>query len=632
MPSPTATPNALPSPSSTSLPALEQASAVVAATQAPISNPPAEEDIYADVIQIASANGSPVDELGRAIHQNNAPDVQSISISGGSEAHSSSPVIKRRRTNRARSSPQPAIIRSNSSQEDGNCCTICLERWSTSGPHQVCCMPCGHLFGYSCIKEWILGGNSRKRECPTCKTPARVKELRYLFGLPSRLEVADVSEIQRLQDELKREKISHEMTKVKYEETKKLAKTYREEIRNLRRHAKSSVQTFGQEHPPQRDEPMDNVRLLSVHRTAGASLAVAVDQDASYLFNERVAGDALRHRIGRIDIGRPNVPVHSPHAAENRVNCIEICRHTHRADHRHIAIASTDNSVSILAPNLLRATTLRLPGIPLSCSWLSTHPHLLAIGLVSGVVLMYDVRQTSTSLYKSTLPRNQGSRAVHSLAEIQITGSHASSTILAAASPLGVFGITFDGYMDSPNVSAVHGGIPEEWASTSFTVSGNMIAVVARRPPMVGYASQDLECSLSMYRGLVKEGQSLTFGPSLGEPVYTASQSVPFVYCGIVEGNENYMDTILAYPDKNAREKLNVWALKRNTHGGGTSWKQQDVVSDLQTQNPSTADVRAAAGLRLPRTARINGVPNGSRGVFVTVGSDVIRLFAAGKY
>ncbi|KAI0557864.1 WD40/YVTN repeat-like containing protein [Gracilaria domingensis] len=640
MPSPTTVPNGSPRPP-TSLQASQRLTESRTAGPPALRVPDIEDFFTIDEVHTEAPNAPPPlpDGGGMSIivrlddeDENENGSVVSVRSAQDSREPSPSPVIKRRRRTANLPLPKPENKANNPSQEDGaNCCTICLEPWTSSGSHQVCCMPCGHLFGYSCIKQWIRGGHSRKRECPTCKTPGRVKDLRYLFGLPSRLAVSDVSEIQRMRDELQREKVAHEITKRKYEETKTLAKMYRKEIRNLSRHGKPSVQTFGHENNPQRGEPVDNVRLVSVHRTAGASVAVAVDQDASYLFNERVPGDGLRHRVGRIDIGRPNVPVHSPHAAKKRINCIEICRHTNRADHRHIAVASTDNSVSILTPNLQHATTLRLPRIPLSCSWLSSRPHLIAVGLISGEVLMYDIRNTSTHMYESVLSRNQGFRAVHSLEEVKLDDPQKSSAVMAA-SPLGVYGISFDGYVGTPNVYEVKNGTSEDWAPTSFTVSGSMIAVAAKRRGLAGCASQEMGCSLSIYRGLIREGLHFKFGLSLGEPVYISSQNVPFVYCGIVEGNEDCSDTILAYPDKNAQDKLSVWAYKRDTVNGGSRWKGQDVVSEMETQALGNADVKAAAGLRLPPSARISGVPDGSRGVFVSVGGDVIRVFAAGKY
>ncbi|PXF44113.1 E3 ubiquitin-protein ligase RFWD3 [Gracilariopsis chorda] len=561
--------------------------------------------------------------------RNEETSVISVRSSDGSEDSSQSPLIKRRRVKRDLKTRTVENVNGEDSQDDGNCCTICLERWSNTGPHQVCCMPCGHLFGYKCIKEWILGSNSRRRACPTCKVPARVKDLRYLFGLPSRLEASDVSEVQRLREQLTKEKTSHERTKMKLEETKRLAKTYRAEIKSLQRHKKSSIQTFGNEKPPDNDDCSTAVRLISVYKTLGASVSVALDQDATYLFNERVSPAGTRHRIGRVDIGRPQTALHSPHTIEKRVNSIEICRDTSRADFRHISIASTDCKVYILASNLQHATTISTPrSIPLSSRWLSCRPNLIAVGMVSGEVFIYDVRQTVTALYGCMLSRDQGARAVHSLHEV-----YAENTpVVLAASPLGIYGLVFDGYVDRPTVHPIN-GLAESLAPSSLTVSDNIIAVAAKGRSNGLVSSQQLGSSLSVHKGLSKQGPDIRLGDALGDQIYGNLQTVPFAFGGLVRGADDYAGTILAYPDKLAKDKLSAWTYKKGTNATGR-WTEQEVQSQGDGCNSldSVADVRAAVGIRLPRHSRIRGVPEKTRGIFVTVGNDVVRVFAAGKY
>jgi hypothetical protein len=53
-----------------------------------------------------------------------------------------------------------------SSQENASTCTICLEPWSSSGPHRAACLACGHLFGQSCILKWL----QQSAKCPQCNS------------------------------------------------------------------------------------------------------------------------------------------------------------------------------------------------------------------------------------------------------------------------------------------------------------------------------------------------------------------------------------------------------------------------------------------------------------------------------
>ncbi|BBG97781.1 Transducin/WD40 repeat-like superfamily protein [Prunus dulcis] len=56
--------------------------------------------------------------------------------------------------------------------------------WSSQGDHQVSCLPCGHVYGMSCISKWIqqCGGTSAK--CPQCNTKYKLKDIIKLYASP----------------------------------------------------------------------------------------------------------------------------------------------------------------------------------------------------------------------------------------------------------------------------------------------------------------------------------------------------------------------------------------------------------------------------------------------------------------
>ena len=58
-------------------------------------------------------------------------------------------------------------------------CPICLENWDGTGPHRVCCLKCGDIFGRNCIETWL----KTKRSCPKCNTHVANNrdEIRYYF-------------------------------------------------------------------------------------------------------------------------------------------------------------------------------------------------------------------------------------------------------------------------------------------------------------------------------------------------------------------------------------------------------------------------------------------------------------------
>ncbi|KAL0101453.1 hypothetical protein PUN28_018944 [Cardiocondyla obscurior] len=79
-------------------------------------------------------------------------------------------------------------------------CPICMEQWTTSGEHRLCCLRCGHLFGHSCIQRWLQHScNSTNRRCPQCNKKASVKHIRMLYA--KKLTAIDSTEYDKLKND-----------------------------------------------------------------------------------------------------------------------------------------------------------------------------------------------------------------------------------------------------------------------------------------------------------------------------------------------------------------------------------------------------------------------------------------------
>ncbi|KVH90417.1 E3 ubiquitin ligase BIG BROTHER-related [Cynara cardunculus var. scolymus] len=76
----------------------------------------------------------------------------------------------------------------NRGEIDGLFCPICFEAWTSGGDHQICCLPCGHIYGSSCIKKWLQQRRSSGK-CPQCNNLCTLKDVRVLYA--TRLCVAD---------------------------------------------------------------------------------------------------------------------------------------------------------------------------------------------------------------------------------------------------------------------------------------------------------------------------------------------------------------------------------------------------------------------------------------------------------
>ncbi|CAB3244739.1 unnamed protein product [Arctia plantaginis] len=117
----------------------------------------------------------------------------------------------------------PAKVRKvNSSQEneeiDGDTCPICLDAWGNSGDHRLVSLKCGHLFGAECVRRWLKAQPPKEGSCPTCKSKAVMKDLRFIYA--KRLVAADTSQITALQKQLETVQAEKSRTVLELQKTK----------------------------------------------------------------------------------------------------------------------------------------------------------------------------------------------------------------------------------------------------------------------------------------------------------------------------------------------------------------------------------------------------------------------------
>ncbi|XP_050741606.1 E3 ubiquitin-protein ligase RNF8-like [Drosophila biarmipes] len=62
--------------------------------------------------------------------------------------------------------------------EDSITCSICWVAWDAEGDHRVVSLACGHLFGDSCVRNFLM----RNESCPICRQPATAEHIRFIFG------------------------------------------------------------------------------------------------------------------------------------------------------------------------------------------------------------------------------------------------------------------------------------------------------------------------------------------------------------------------------------------------------------------------------------------------------------------
>ncbi|WOK98914.1 hypothetical protein Cni_G07626 [Canna indica] len=61
-------------------------------------------------------------------------------------------------------------------------CSVCFGPWSSDGPHRVCCIPCGHVYGRSCLEKWLGQCGKNNGKCPQCNRKFRQKDIINLYA------------------------------------------------------------------------------------------------------------------------------------------------------------------------------------------------------------------------------------------------------------------------------------------------------------------------------------------------------------------------------------------------------------------------------------------------------------------
>ena len=94
-------------------------------------------------------------------------------------------------------------------------CPICFNVATQDGNHRLCALPCGHMFGYTCLQQWL----ELKCECPMCRTQYRLKDIVVLHW---ECPAAASSTAQILEQELEqhlheKQVMAHELESMKVE-------------------------------------------------------------------------------------------------------------------------------------------------------------------------------------------------------------------------------------------------------------------------------------------------------------------------------------------------------------------------------------------------------------------------------
>lgn len=548
---------------------------------------------------------------------------------------SASPVIKRRRITSKEKPNDGAVIRVSSQSdaekqdEDGNICVICMEPWANTGPHQICCMPCGHVFGYHCIKHWL--SDNCHRVCPTCKTPGRIRDLRLLFGVPATLQTADVSEVEGLRKNLDQERNSHALTRDKLRENQRLISSLRKSLKEYKRKADSGagVATFGD-----RRKVLEGLQSVCTYGTNGGTQTAVFDTEARVLFAEKQSDNF--YCVRRLDVRRALSPTTPRYMISKQVT--DICVNTYAASSAFAYVAATSRSrtVHILDKELKQAAVLSTAAVPTSCTWLSSITCGIAVGFMTGEVCVYDIRSPSNGALFQANVDSEGWRYVHSLGELRgeqagLDGSAEPNTVLLAGAPKGLYATCFGALGES--FELISGTVRHEGEQIcGMTADDGLVAV--------GFKDQD-GGSIAIHRGLRRGRRGFKLAESVGSRIRGVGVEGAFTRVGLLNsGDAEGRDVFVVSPDSFSKSRVSCWSSTR-LNRGDLEWRRADAsrkfddICASQSARELRDNVGAFRGVcmaSLPRLAKLDPLPRGSRGLACFFGDKNLSVYTCGRH
>ncbi|KAL2096670.1 hypothetical protein ACEWY4_008818 [Coilia grayii] len=250
-------------------------------------------------------------------------------------------------------------------------CPICFDPWTRTGEHCLTALPCGHLFGFACIQNWLRV----QAKCPMCKQICIMSDILLLkFGV-DRVAM------------LKRDLIKWQSSRCVAEQMRARLQLRLQEVEEECNMVHEEVQGY---------YTFSTTVMVS---KAGGCRVMAFSEPLSCLLASKPAARSL---------GIPGFGVEKISTAT-----MKVCQYVpvHLKPIRGLAVSRQHDNLllSCSLDNTLKLTSLSTntvvqtckAGTPVwSCCWSHDDNNCVYAGLCNGTVRVYDVRDTSTHVHE----------------------------------------------------------------------------------------------------------------------------------------------------------------------------------------------------------------------------------------
>lgn len=297
-------------------------------------------------------------------------------------------------------------------------CIICMCAWNTSD-HRACCLPCGHLFGYRCIAQWLEEQKKTKkqRRCPYCF--AKANRIIPLFNVPFIPPLAP-EERQQYERQLNEMRCLLESEQKKMRELEMQLRSFRQSVALSTSASVSVAPSAPPLQPISSPAPKQNT-------------AETIDITPHFTFHshiplpEKCHGVAYSAQLQLLVVscqrtgqspsgGLVKLSLHDPHNPQHLWFHNAIIRDVKVSPHEPWKVVTVSLDCRVIVTNLRTNCTIVtfVLDVPAwSCCWDEDDPNYVYCGLQDSSVVIFDLRYPQ--MYKARLTNEVTNQPLHSL-------------------------------------------------------------------------------------------------------------------------------------------------------------------------------------------------------------------------
>ncbi|XP_029464758.1 E3 ubiquitin-protein ligase RFWD3 isoform X2 [Rhinatrema bivittatum] len=286
--------------------------------------------------------------------------------------------------------------------DDADTCAICFEPWTNAGQHRLSALRCGHLFGFTCIDRWLRG---QAGKCPQCNKKAKRSDIVVLYARS--LKALDTSEQEQLKSSLEQEQMMRRKAELESAQCRLQLQIMTDKFNHFHKQVQELKMQKAQQGPcasqlscgssslapSQNQKQYSFYKAILVSQTGNCRVMAYCEQISCLVVSQPSPQATLIPGCGVKMISAANmkssqyVPIHSKQ--------IRGLAFSHRSDGLLLS-AALDSTVKLTS--LMTNTVVQTynAGRPVwSCCWCPDDSNYIYAGLISGSVLVYDLRNTS---------------------------------------------------------------------------------------------------------------------------------------------------------------------------------------------------------------------------------------------